>query len=32
MRVLFPTKYGKFNVDSKNGKKMQEKIYGFPDN
>ena len=32
MRVLFPTKYGKFNVDSKNGKKVPEKIDGFPDN
>ena len=32
MRVLFPTKHGKFNVDSKNGKKMSQNIYGFPDN
>ena len=32
MRVLFPTEHGKFNVDSENGKKMQQKIYGFSDN
>ena len=32
MRVLFSTEHGKFNVDSKNGKKMQQNIYGFSDN
>ena len=32
MRVLFPTQHGKFNVDSKHGKKMQQNIYGFSDN
>ena len=29
MRVLFETEHGKFNVDSKNVKKMQQNIYGF---
>ena len=29
MRVLLPTEHGKFNLDSKNGKKIQQNIYGF---
>ena len=29
MRVLFATEHGKFNVHSKNGKKMQPNVYGF---
>ena len=32
MRVLFATEHGKFNVHSKDGKKMLEKFYGFSDN
>ena len=32
MRVLYTTDHGKFNVDSKNVKKMQQNIYGFSDN
>ena len=32
MRVLFATDHGEFNVRSKNGKKMQQNIYGFSDN
>ena len=32
MRVLFSTESGKFNVDSKMGKKMQQNIYGFSEN
>ena len=32
MRVLLSKEYGKFNVHSKNGKKMQQNIYGFSDN
>ena len=32
MRVLVPTEHGKFNVDSKNGKKMRQNIYDFSDN
>ena len=32
MRVLFATEHGKFNGDSKNGKKISQNIYGFSDN
>ena len=32
MSVLFATEHGKFNLDSKNGKKMQQNIYAFSDN
>ena len=32
MRVLFSTEHGKFNVDSKNGKKMLQNIHGFSHN
>ena len=32
MRLLFATEHGKLNVDSKNRKKIQEKIDGFSDN
>ena len=32
MRGLFATEHGKFNVDFKNGKKMQQNINRFSDN
>ena len=32
MRVFFVTEHGKFNGASKNGKKIQQNIYGFSDN
>ena len=32
MRLVFFSKHWKFNSDSKNIKKMQQKIYGFLDN
>ena len=31
MKVPFATEHGKFNVDSKNGRKMHQNIYGFSD-
>ena len=32
MRVLFSTEHGKFNVHSKNVKKVQQNVYVFSDN
>ena len=32
MGVLFAIEHGKFNVESKNGKKIQQNICGFSDN
>ena len=29
MRILFESEHGKFNVHSKNGKKMWQNVYGF---
>ena len=32
MKLIFVSEHWKFNVDSRNAKKMQQKIYGFLDN